>query len=117
PAKPAETAPATAEPALPALPSNSGDIAGTPPSVPAETATSAPAEAAKPAETAPTEAKPAGSSPESSHVIAAGDTYWDLAKKAYGDGTKWKLISEANKDYKPRRLPLGGTLTIPPAAK
>ncbi|PBB86731.1 MULTISPECIES: 5'-nucleotidase C-terminal domain-containing protein [unclassified Mesorhizobium] len=117
PAKPAETAPATAEPAMPALPSNSGDIAGTPPSVPAETATSAPAEAAKPAETAPTEAKPAGSSPESSHVIAAGDTYWDLAKKAYGDGTKWKLISEANKDYKPRRLPLGGTLTIPPAAK
>ncbi|WP_292235926.1 LysM peptidoglycan-binding domain-containing protein, partial [Mesorhizobium sp.] len=103
--------------AMPALPSNSGDIAGTPPSVPAETATSAPAEAAKPAETAPTEAKPAGSSPESSHVIAAGDTYWDLAKKAYGDGTKWKLISEANKDYKPRRLPLGGTLTIPPAAK
>ncbi|TGS85319.1 LysM peptidoglycan-binding domain-containing protein [Mesorhizobium sp. M3A.F.Ca.ET.174.01.1.1] len=117
PAKPAEMAPATAEPAMPALPSNSGDIAGTPPSVPAETATSAPAEAAKPAETAPTEAKPAGSSPESSHVIAAGDTYWDLAKKAYGDGTKWKLISEANKDYKPRRLPLGGTLTIPPAAK
>ncbi|TIV63439.1 MAG: LysM peptidoglycan-binding domain-containing protein, partial [Mesorhizobium sp.] len=47
----------------------------------------------------------------------AGDTYWDLAKKAYGDATKWKLISEANKDFKPRRLPLGATLTIPPAAK
>ncbi|AZO73961.1 MULTISPECIES: bifunctional UDP-sugar hydrolase/5'-nucleotidase [unclassified Mesorhizobium] len=132
PAKPAESAPAAAEPAMPALPSNSGDIAGTPPTVPAETApatseakpaeaapaTSAPAaEPAKPAETAPAEAKPAGTSPETSHVIAAGDTYWDLAKKNYGDGTKWKLISEANKDYKPRRLPLGGTLTIPPAAK
>ena len=50
-------------------------------------------------------------------MIAAGDTYWDLAKKNYGDGTKWKLISEANKDYRPRRLPLGATLTIPPAAK
>ena len=115
PAKPAETAPAAGEPAMPALPSNSGDIAGTPPTVPAQTApaTTAPAEPAKPAEAAPAEAKPA----ETSHVIAAGDTYWDLAKKAYGDGTKWKVISEANKDYRPRRLPLGATLTIPPAAK
>ncbi|TGQ52797.1 LysM peptidoglycan-binding domain-containing protein [Mesorhizobium sp. M1C.F.Ca.ET.193.01.1.1] len=131
PAKPAETAPNAAETAMPALPSNSGDIAGTPPTVPTETATSEaakPAEAApatsapaaepaKPAETAPAEAKPAATSPETSHVIAAGDTYWDLAKKNYGDGSKWKLISEANKDYRPRRLPLGATLTIPPAAK
>ncbi|MDX8511867.1 5'-nucleotidase C-terminal domain-containing protein [Mesorhizobium captivum] len=123
PAKPAETAPATAETAMPALPSNSGDIAGTPPTVPAETAPAA-SEAAKPAETAPATpapaaepAKPAGTSPETSHVIAAGDTYWDLAKTNYGDGTKWRLISEANKDYRPRRLPLGATLTIPPAAK
>ncbi|TKB20576.1 MAG: LysM peptidoglycan-binding domain-containing protein [Mesorhizobium sp.] len=113
PAKPAETAPA-----MPALPSNSGDIAGTPPTVPAETAPAAPAaEPPKPAETAPAGAKPAETGPETSHVIAAGDTYWDLAKKNYGDGTKWKLISEANKDYRPRRLPLGATLTIPPAAK
>ncbi|RWB61534.1 bifunctional UDP-sugar hydrolase/5'-nucleotidase [Mesorhizobium sp.] len=113
PAKPAETAPA-----MPALPSNSGDIAGTPPTVPAETAPAAPAaEPPKPAETAPAGAKPAETGPETSHVIAAGDTYWDLAKKNYGDGAKWKLISEANKDYRPRRLPLGATLTIPPAAK
>ncbi|KUM28875.1 multifunctional 2',3'-cyclic-nucleotide 2'-phosphodiesterase/5'-nucleotidase/3'-nucleotidase [Mesorhizobium loti] len=133
PAKPAETAPATTAPAakpakpaetapaMPALPSNSGDIAGTPPTVPAETTAAPAAEPAKPAETAPAEAKPAGTgpetSPETSHVIAAGDTYWDLAKKNYGDGAKWRLISEANKDYRPRRLPLGATLTIPPAAK
>ncbi|MDX8477673.1 5'-nucleotidase C-terminal domain-containing protein [Mesorhizobium sp. VK24D] len=124
PAKQAETATATAEPAMPALPSNSGDIAGTPPTVQAET-TPATSEAAKPAETAPATAapttepaKPAETAPaETSHVIAAGDTYWDLAKKNYGDGAKWKLISEANKDYRPRRLPLGATLTIPPAAK
>ncbi|MEI9402820.1 5'-nucleotidase C-terminal domain-containing protein [Mesorhizobium argentiipisi] len=138
--KPAEAAPANSEPAMPALPSGSSDIAGTPPAVSAETAPAAPAETAKPAETAPappaaepakpaeaapaipapaTEpAKPAEATPaETSHTIAAGDTYWDLAKKAYGDATKWKLISEANKDYKPRRLPLGATLTIPPAAK
>jgi len=90
------------------------------PAKPAEAAPAAPAaEPAKPAEAAPAPAaEPAEAAPaEASHVIIAGDTFWDLAKKAYGDGTKWKLISEANKDYKPRRLPLGATLTIPPAAK
>ncbi|RWF27136.1 MAG: LysM peptidoglycan-binding domain-containing protein, partial [Mesorhizobium sp.] len=66
------------------------------------------AEPAKPAEAAPAEA---------SHVIVAGDTFWDLAKKAYGDGTKWKLISGANKGFEAHRLPIGGTLAIPPAAK
>jgi 5'-nucleotidase len=91
-AKPAETAPA-AEPAKPAE------------------APASPAPAAEPAK--PAETKPA----ETSHTVAAGDTYWDLARKAYGDATKWKLISEANKDFKPRHLPLGATLTIPPAAK
>ncbi|PBB20046.1 bifunctional UDP-sugar hydrolase/5'-nucleotidase [Mesorhizobium sp. WSM4313] len=144
-AKPAETAPANSEPAMPAPPSGSSDIAGTPPAVSTETAPAAPTETAKPAETAPAApaaepAKPAETAPatpapaaepakpaqatqpeakpaETSHTIAAGDTYWDLAKKAYGDATKWKLISEANKDFKPRRLPLGATLTIPPAAK
>jgi 5'-nucleotidase len=43
----------------------------------------------------------------------AGDTYWDLAKKAYGDPTRWREIFEANKDQEPRRLTLGATLTIP----
>ncbi|MGX9143592.1 5'-nucleotidase C-terminal domain-containing protein [Mesorhizobium sp. 128a] len=129
PAKPAEPAPAPAEPAkpaeaepaMPALPAGSGDITTTPPTVPAETAPAASAtEPAKPAEAAPAPATPAPAEPakpaEASHVIVAGDTYWDLAKKAYGDGAKWKVISEANKGYEPRRLPVGATLTIPPAA-
>ncbi|WP_245461534.1 LysM peptidoglycan-binding domain-containing protein, partial [Mesorhizobium sp. M6A.T.Ce.TU.002.03.1.1] len=83
----------------------------------------APAESAKPAEAAPAApapaaepAKPAEAAPaESSHVIVAGDTYWDLAEKAYGDGAKWKTISDANKNYEPRRLPVGATLTMPAA--
>ncbi|CAH2408966.1 5'-nucleotidase [Mesorhizobium escarrei] len=122
PAKPAETAPAaTAEPAMPEPPAGSDDIATTPPAVPAEPpATPAPAEPGKPAETAPAPAaepaKPAEATPaESSHVVVAGDTYWDLAEKAYGDGAKWKTISDANKDYEPRRLPVGASLTIPAA--
>jgi len=133
PAKPAEAAPATpapapAEPAKPAeaapmpeLPANSGDIANTPPAISTETAPTppaAPAAPAKPAEAAPAPAepaKPAEAAPaESSHVIVAGDTYWDLAKKAYGDATKWKLIYEANKGQRPHRLMPGATLTIPP---
>ena len=52
---------------------------------------------------APAAGKPAKPA-EASHVIVAGDTYWDLAKKAYGDATKWKLISDANKGHKPHRL-------------
>ncbi|ESY02409.1 bifunctional UDP-sugar hydrolase/5'-nucleotidase [Mesorhizobium sp. LNJC405B00] len=111
PAKPAEAAPA--EPAMPALPAGSGDITTTPPTVPAETAPATPAPA-KPAEAEPAPAKPADAAPaEASHVIVAGDTFWELAKQAYGDGAEWKVISEANKGYEPRRLPVGATLTIP----
>ncbi|UVK47272.1 5'-nucleotidase C-terminal domain-containing protein [Mesorhizobium sp. AR07] len=119
-AKPAEAA-APAEPAMPELPAKSGDIANTPPAIstegaPPQPAPPAPAPAAPaPAAPAPAEpAKPAEAAPaESSHVIVAGDTYWDLAKKAYGDATKWKLIYEANKGQRPHRLTLGATLTIP----
>lgn len=123
PAVPAETAPATPAPAEPAQPA-----APAAPATPAP-ATPAPAEPAKPAETAPAPSQPAPSEPakpaepaatapaESSHVIVAGDTYWDLAVKAYGDGTKWKMIYDANKAYEPRRLPVGATLTIPAASK
>ena len=27
---------------------------------------------------------------EGSHVVVAGDNYWDIAEKFYGDGDKWK---------------------------
>ncbi|RUV49265.1 LysM peptidoglycan-binding domain-containing protein, partial [Mesorhizobium sp. M5C.F.Ca.IN.020.14.1.1] len=105
PAVPAEPAPATPAPAEPAKPAETAPAAPAPAAEPAQ-------EPAKPAEAAPAEpAKPA----ESSHVIVAGDTFWDLAEKAYGDGAKWKTISDANKDYEARRLPVGVTLTIPAA--
>ena len=105
PAKPAATAAAPAEPAkLPDLPVASGDIANQAPKVetvaaPAATETAAPM-TAKPGE----------------HVIADGDTYWDIAEKVYGNGKKWKLISEANPTYRPRYLPVGATLKVPPAS-
>ncbi|MET3518755.1 MULTISPECIES: bifunctional UDP-sugar hydrolase/5'-nucleotidase [unclassified Mesorhizobium] len=114
PAKPAEAAPATPAPAEPAKPAEAAPAAApapAPAAEPAKPAEAAPAQAAEPAK--PAEAAPA----EASHVIVAGDTFWDLAKKAYGDGTKWKLISGANKGFEAHRLPIGGTLAIPPAAK
>ena len=74
----------------------------------------APAEAAAPTpEAAPAaEAKPTVGD---SHSIVAGDTYWHIAKKAYGNPSKWRLIAKANPKYAARRLPVGATLTIPAA--
>ena len=47
------------------------------------------------------------------HVIARGDTLWDLAKDAYGDGTLWRRIAEANGNPRPRALHIGTELSIP----
>ncbi|MCA0278315.1 MAG: 5'-nucleotidase C-terminal domain-containing protein [Proteobacteria bacterium] len=100
PAKPAEAAPAPATPAAPA------------------------AEAPKPAEAAPAATAPAATAPAATapaaaaaqkHTIAAGDTFWDLAKKYLGNPTKWKAIAEANPEAKAKDLHIGGTLEIPAA--
>jgi 5'-nucleotidase len=108
-AAPAEPAPAPAEaastePAVPAPPSASADIAGTPPTV--ETA-AAPAAAEAVAPTA---------AAEGTHTIVEGDTLWDIAEQIYGDGAKWRLIEGANAGIVPRRLLVGNTLVIPPAS-
>jgi 5'-nucleotidase len=55
---------------------------------------------------------PAPATP-ASHVIAAGDTLWDLAKQFYGNGELWKKISEANGSPNPRRLVVGEELKLP----
>jgi len=106
------TAPATgAAPAaggdvkLPDMPAASGDIANQAPKVEDGAATTAPAGTA---------VAPAAGTPES-HVVAAGDTYWDIAQKVYGDAFKWKRIAEANAKYTPKHLPVGATLNIPAA--
>ncbi|MCU0831978.1 MAG: 5'-nucleotidase C-terminal domain-containing protein [Rhizobiaceae bacterium] len=48
-----------------------------------------------------------------SHVIVAGDNFWNLAKTYLGDGTKWQMIADANPGEEARRLTIGATLAIP----
>jgi 5'-nucleotidase/UDP-sugar diphosphatase len=80
-------------------------------------AASEPATAAPPASATPSASTevPAALAPNTptSHVIASGDTLWDLAKQFYGDGTLWKKISEANGTPTPRHLTIGKELQIP----
>ncbi len=47
------------------------------------------------------------------HVIASGDTLWDLAESFYGHGAEWKKISAANGDPEPRALVVGREIEIP----
>ncbi|KRB51754.1 multifunctional 2',3'-cyclic-nucleotide 2'-phosphodiesterase/5'-nucleotidase/3'-nucleotidase [Rhizobium sp. Root708] len=81
---------------------------------PAATAPVAPA-AAPAAPAAANPAAPAALAPNTpiNHVIASGDTLWDLAKQFYGEGALWKKISEANGKPAPRHLTVGKELQIP----
>ncbi|MCX7703835.1 MAG: LysM peptidoglycan-binding domain-containing protein [Planctomycetota bacterium] len=49
------------------------------------------------------------------YVVEKNDSYWLIAKKVYGDGSKWKRIYDANRDICPRPDDLhpGLKLTIP----
>ncbi|MFH1227814.1 MAG: LysM peptidoglycan-binding domain-containing protein [Planctomycetota bacterium] len=53
-----------------------------------------------------------------SYTVQPGDTLWSIAKQFYnGDGTKSKLIAEANKDKlpNPNKLKVGTEIVIPPS--
>jgi len=68
--------------------------------------------ATQPAATSGAATASAASGPQK-HVIAKGDTLWDLAKSFYGEGALWKKISEANGKPAPRALHVGTELEIP----
>ena len=70
-----------------------------------------PVEPAKPAEPE----KPAAES--GTYTVAAGDCLWSIAQKAYGTGTKWGVIYEANKATvkDPGMIYLGQVLVVPAA--
>lgn len=47
------------------------------------------------------------------YVVKSGDTLWGIAKKYYGDGSKYTIIAEENKLSNPNMLNIGQNLTIP----
>ncbi|MBE7183882.1 MAG: 5'-nucleotidase C-terminal domain-containing protein [Methylobacterium mesophilicum] len=120
PATTAEPAPAAPEATAP-TPAPSTPAPSTP--APATTAPATPApkpsEPANPAAEAPANngvsANGASANGSCSHVIARGDTYWDLARSLYGDATLWRRIADANPEYRALALPVGATLNVPAA--
>jgi nucleoid-associated protein YgaU len=47
------------------------------------------------------------------YVVRRGDTLWHIAKKFYGDGKKYTLITRANNIIDPASLKIGQKLIIP----
>lgn len=47
------------------------------------------------------------------YVVEAGDTLWDIAQRAYGDGYRWVDISRANNLVNPDLIYVGTKLTLP----
>jgi nucleoid-associated protein YgaU len=48
-----------------------------------------------------------------SYTIKPGDTLWKIAATHYGDGRKWKQITDANPGLEPSKLRVGQTITLP----
>lgn len=59
--------------------------------------------------------KSTSSSSNTTHKVKSGDSLWSIAKKYYGDGSKYNKIYNANKKLisDPSVLTVGITLTIP----
>ncbi|MQX48289.1 5'-nucleotidase C-terminal domain-containing protein [Sinorhizobium medicae] len=76
-------------------------------------AAAAPAESATPTPAPEPSTESAAAAGPRTHVIARGDTLWDLAQTFYGSGAEWKRISAANGDPAPRALEIGRELEIP----
>lgn len=48
-----------------------------------------------------------------SYTVQKGDSLWDIAVRAYGDGYRWPEIAQANNLEHPGLIHAGNTLTLP----
>lgn len=49
----------------------------------------------------------------STYKIKKGDTLWSIAKRVYGDGSKYKELAEMNGISNPNKIYAGATLSLP----
>jgi LysM repeat protein len=56
---------------------------------------------------------PAPKKTPATYSVVSGDTLWKLAKKYYGDGSKYPVIAKANNIANPNLILVGQKLTIP----
>jgi nucleoid-associated protein YgaU len=50
---------------------------------------------------------------DSTYTVVSGDTLWDIAVRAYGDGYKWGELAKANKLQNPNLIHAGNVFVIP----
>lgn len=62
---------------------------------------------------APTPVMQKGEEIGSNYVVQTGDSLWEIAVRAYGDGNQWVKIATANKLDNPNIIHQGNNLTIP----
>lgn len=51
--------------------------------------------------------------PGGAYIIKKGDTLFSIAKRVYGDGSKWREIQAANPGIVPTKLRIGQQITLP----
>ncbi len=88
-----------------------GNPAPAPPPAPAAPAAAPAAPPAGKAKPAPAGAPPAAM--PRTHRVAGGDTLYAIARRYYGDGSRWSRIAEANGLSEGDALRVGRTLRIP----
>ena len=100
------TTPSSTSTSTPSRPAFTPNVFGNgPPATPASTGSPAPSPA--------TSGTTSGGS-GSTHTVAEGESFYTIARAAYGDGDLYPAIAAANPSVDPSRLKVGAVLNLPP---